>query len=237
MGNLRVGHLVEAGIWLGLACVLLVYSFEFEREIEIYKYGASAWPRAIIALMVIAALGQLVWQWRRGDGEGQGMLGAAADEGAESAAREAGHTSVRFYAHTGLLLIVPFAYMRVPAWIAQVLSLEKDGLHIVKLIVAALAVGVFIALMARNKVGAMLALPILFAALLQDLGFYALAPVFILGVMYLMGERRVRWMVPLTVVLYGIMLLLFLNLLYVGLPTGNISPFYEYGTWVVKVLQ
>ena len=83
--------------------MLLVYSFEFEQEIEIYKYGASAWPRAIIALMVTAAVGQLVWQWRTGDGEGQGMLGAAADEGAESAAREAGHTSVRFHAHTALL--------------------------------------------------------------------------------------------------------------------------------------
>lgn len=237
MGNLRVGHLVEAGLWLGFALFLYIFSFQFEKEIEIYKYGASAWPRAIILLMVIAAVGQLLWHWRRGDGGSEGMLGAASDDGAENAARDAGHSNVAWYALTAVQLAIPFLYMRVPHWMESAAALDKGGLHSAKLACAAIAIGVFAWLMRKNKVGAILALPILFAAMLQDLGFYAIAPFFILGVMYLMGEKRVKWMVPITVLLYGLILFLFLNLLYVGLPTGNVSPFYDFGTWVVKVLQ
>ncbi len=46
MGNLRTGHIVEGAIWLSLCLFLFAYSFEFDRDIEIYKFGASAWPRA-----------------------------------------------------------------------------------------------------------------------------------------------------------------------------------------------
>ncbi|MGD2173591.1 MAG: tripartite tricarboxylate transporter TctB family protein, partial [Gammaproteobacteria bacterium] len=67
MGKLRTGHLVEAGLWLCLCLFLYTFSFQFERPIEIYKFGASAWPRAIILLMAIAALGQLYHQWKYGD--------------------------------------------------------------------------------------------------------------------------------------------------------------------------
>ena len=59
--------MVEAGLWLSLCLFLFIYSFEFNQEIEIYKFGASAWPRAIILLIAIAAIGQLVHHWLRGD--------------------------------------------------------------------------------------------------------------------------------------------------------------------------
>lgn len=237
MGNLRIGHLVEAGLWLGLALVLYLYSFDFEQEIEIYKYGASSWPRVIIGLVVLAALGQLYWNWRRGDGDSEGMLGAASDDGAQTAAQEAGHATLGWYLFTGLLLTLPFLYLRVPHWIAQGIGLEKDGLGAIKLFCGAAVLAVFIWLMPRNKVGAILALPILFAAFLQDFGFYAMAPLFIMSVMFLMGEQRWKHMLAVTAGLYGLLLFLFLSLLYVGLPTGNVSPFYDFGTWVVTVLQ
>ena len=32
MGKLRTGHLVEAGLWLGLCLFLYIYSFEFDQE-------------------------------------------------------------------------------------------------------------------------------------------------------------------------------------------------------------
>jgi hypothetical protein len=67
MGKLRTGHLVEAGLWLGLCLFLYIYSFEFEKDIEIYKFGATAWPRTIILLIAIAALGQFFHHWKRGD--------------------------------------------------------------------------------------------------------------------------------------------------------------------------
>ena len=31
MGNLKTGHIVEAGLWLLLALVLFIYSFEFNQ--------------------------------------------------------------------------------------------------------------------------------------------------------------------------------------------------------------
>ena len=37
MGKLRIGHLVEAGLWLSLCLFLYVYSFEFDRDIEILQ--------------------------------------------------------------------------------------------------------------------------------------------------------------------------------------------------------
>ena len=237
MGKLRPGHFVEAGLWLALAAVLYVYSFEFDQSIEIYKYGAAAWPRAILLLIVIAAVGQLLYHWKSGDEATSGTLGAASDDGAEEAAKESGHSSIRWYVSTFVLLLIPFAYMRVPEWVVQIISLEENALPSVKLICAAVLVVLYVFLMRRNHVGGILALPILFAALLEDLGFYATAPFFIIGVMYLMGERRPQWKVMVMALVLGILLFLFVSLLYVGLPTGNISPFYEFGNWVVTLLQ
>ena len=65
MGKLRIGHLVEAGFWLGLCLFLYIYSFEFDKDIEIYKFGATAWPRAVILLIAIAAIGVILVTARR----------------------------------------------------------------------------------------------------------------------------------------------------------------------------
>ncbi len=236
-GNLRIGHIVEAGIWFGLVIILYIYSFEFEQEIEIYKFGASAWPRAILLLIAIAALGQLVTHWRQGDRGGSNMIGQASDDGAGESATEAKHNNVRWYAWTAFLVAIPFVYMNLPEWIASAMSMEKEGLNSVKLVSAGLLVAVYIFAIRGNHVGGILALPILFAAFLQDFGFYAMAPIFILGVMYLMGERRYKRMGVIMLIVFAILLLLFVTILYVGLPTGNISPFYEFGTTIVNILQ
>ena len=80
-------------------------------------------------------------------------------------------------------------------------------------------------------------LPLFFAALLEDFGFYTLAPFFIIGIMYLFGERRPKPMALIMALIYGLLLLLFVNILFVGLPVGNIKPFYDIGSWIVTVLQ
>lgn len=237
MGNLRIGQIVEAALWLGFAIFLFAYSFEFDREIEIYKYGAAAWPRAILLLIVIAAVGQLLQQWFRGDEASSDMVGQAVDDGAHEAAEEAHHNTLAWYLYTFAILVLPFAYILVPDWIAAAMGLEKAGLHIAKLVVAASLLALFIALVRGNQLGGMIALPIMFAAMLQDLGFYALAPFFIMAVMYLMGERRFRRMLVIAAAIYILLLALFVSLLYVGLPTGNISPFYDFGTGMVTILQ
>ncbi len=234
MGNLKTGHLVEAGLWLLLAFVLFIYSFEFNKSIEIYRFGASGWPRAIILLIVIAALGQLAWHWKRGEGGATSKLNAAADDSVEA---PEDHSSLGWYVHTFAMVAIPFVYMRVPDFIGGMMGLPADGLGTIKMLTAAPLILVFAWMAWRNHVGGMLALPIFFAALLEDMGFYALAPVFAMGIMFLMGERRIKWMSGVAAGVFGILLLLFVKLLYVGLPTGNIRPFYDFGNWVVTVLQ
>ncbi len=234
MGNLKTGHLVEAGIWLLFALVLFIFSFEFNKSIEIYKFGASGWPRALILLIALAAIGQLVWHWKQGEGGATGELNKASDD---SVAAPDEHSSLSWYLHTFAMLAIPFVYMQVPVWIGNSMGLASDQLGPIKMMTAVPLLALFIWMAYRNQIGGMLALPIFFAAMLEDFGFYALAPLFAMGVMYLMGERRLRWMAAVAAGVFGILLLLFVKLLYVGLPTGIVRPFYDYGSWLVTLLQ
>jgi len=111
MGKLTVGHLVETAIWLGLAVILYYYSFEFDRSIEIYRYGAATWPRAIIVLMVVAALGNLYYHWRWGD-EAQGQSIGGTSDSPDEAMQTTGdeQDSMAYYVRIGLMLILPFVY-------------------------------------------------------------------------------------------------------------------------------
>lgn len=237
MGKLRTGHLVEAGLWLSLCLVLYIYSFEFDQDIEIYKFGATAWPRTIILLMAIAAIGQLVHHWLKGDETSSDMISAAVDDGAEEAAHEAHHEGLKWYLSTLALLTIPFIYMRVPDWIAGTTDPGDTGLHITRIIVAAILVAIVLYYIRHYRVRVALMLPLFFAALLEDFGFYTLAPFFIIGVMYLFGERRPKPMALVMALIYGLLLMLFVNILFVGLPVGNIKPFYDIGSWIVTVLQ
>ena len=237
MGKLRPGHLVEAGLWLGLCLFLYIYSFDFEQKIEIYKFGASAWPRAIILLMAIAAIGQLVHHRLKGDESSSQLISAAVDEGAEEAAHQSHHENVKWYLSTLALLSIPFIYMRLPDWIATWIGADKTGLHITRVVIAAILVAIVVYFVRHHRVRVALMLPLFFAALLEDFGFYVVAPFFIIGVMYVFGERRPKHMAVITAFIYGLVLLLFVSVLYVGLPVGNIRPFYDIGSWVVTVLQ
>ncbi len=237
MGRLRPGHLVEAGFWLGLCLFLYLYSFEFDRDIEIYQFGASGWPRAIILLMALAAIGQLVHHYFKGDESSSQMISAAVDDGSEEAAHEAHHETVKWYLSTFALLSIPFIYMRVPEWIAGTSEPGDPGLHTARLIVAAILVAIVVYFIRHHRVRVALMFPLFFAALLEDFGFYFLAPFFIIGVMYLFGERRAKPMALIMALILGFMLTLFVKILYVGLPVGNIEPFYSFGSSVVTVLQ
>ncbi len=237
MGQLRTGHLVEAGIWLLLCLILFIYSFEFDQGIEIYKFGATAWPRAIILLMAIAALGQLFHHWKRGDETSSEIISAATDEGSGETTKDAHYSDFNWYLSTFGLLLIPFAYLRVPGWIVTLVSAEGMSIHVIKIICAAILIGTFMFYMRRNILGAMLTLPLFFAALLEDMGFYSLAPFFIIGVMFMMGERKAKPMVLVAALVFGLLLLMFVKILYIGLPVGNIHPFYDIGSWVVTVLQ
>ena len=116
-------------------------------------------------------------------------------------------------------------------------ELDKAGVHSVKLIAAPVLLVVYVLLARGNHVGAILTLPLFFAAMLEDLGFYSMAPLFIVGVTLLMGERRPQWIALTAALIMGVLLFTFVSLLYVGLPTGNISPFYDLSHWIVTMIQ
>ncbi|MGI9311413.1 MAG: hypothetical protein ACR2P7_07770 [bacterium] len=266
MRRMRVGAVVEAALWLSLAAFLYAYSFDFDREIEIYKFGASAWPRAILLLIAIAAIGQLAHHWhaaRRGERDAiesqsapdastsrieQDAIESHAEQSAtespsavsrtaESTAAQTSRGALKWHLSTFALIALPFAYIVLPSALQSWLALDKSALHALKLICAGALIALYLFGLRGNLVGAILALPIFFGALMQDFGFYALAPAFAVGVMYLMGERRPGWIALVAAIIVALLLLLFVGVLYVGLPTGNISPFYEFGTGIVNLLQ
>lgn len=233
MSKLKFSHYFEVFFWLALVAFFFAYSFEFNQDIEIYRYGATLWPRVILLLIALAAIGQFFDQRRHGNKASSNTMAAAHEE--PDANPE--HTGFKWYVSTFVLLAIPFIYMVVPEKIAAIRGIEESALGQFKLICAAVLFVVYLAITWRNHVGGILALPIFFAALLEDVGFYALTPVFIVGVMVLMGERRSSRIALITPLIFGLLLAFFVSLLYVGLPTGNISPFYDFGNWVVTLLQ
>ena len=66
MGRLSRSEIIEAGFWLGFALLAFAFSFDFNREIEIYEFGASGWPRVVILLIAVAALCQVGQSLRDG---------------------------------------------------------------------------------------------------------------------------------------------------------------------------
>lgn len=233
MNRLKTSHIVEVAFWLALVLFFFYHSYEFDKDIEIYKYGASSWPRAILLLIALAAIGQVFDQRKNGDKASSNTMAAAH----EDTAQETEYGGLRWYAGTFLLLLLPFIYMILPERIVAAMSMEPEGLDQVKKFCALGLFLIYLVFGWKNHVGAILTLPIFFAALMEDMGFYALAPVFIIGIMILMGERRVSRMALVMPFIYGLLLAFFVSLLYVGLPTGNVKPFYDFGNWVVTLLQ
>lgn len=178
MGRLKSAHVIEACIWLAIVAVFYAFSFEFNQPIEIYKFGATAWPRTVVALLLIATLGNLYYHYRNGSAAQQGRLGLAATEGAP-------------------------------------LDLG-DRAFVLKML-------------------AVLLTPFLFAVLLKPVGIYFSAPFFIAAIMWLFGERRLQAILIMTAVIYVIFLGLFLVILNAPLPQGNMSPFYDYSSWILKM--
>ncbi len=173
-------HLLKSGVfellfWLVLAALGFYFSLEFDRKIEFYRFGAANWPRAILALIVVAALGQW-WTHRRSTAV------SGPESGDESAASERGGS-------VGLRLAITFA------------------------------------------------LPLLYAALWEQIGFYVLTPLFLIAYLYLIGERRVQWLIGAPLVIFGALTFIFTRLLYVGLPVGNWRPFYDISHWLVALLR
>lgn len=66
MGRLSKPNLIEAAVWFLIAAIFFAYTFEFNQPIEIYKFGATAWPRVIVVLLFVATAGNLYYQYVHG---------------------------------------------------------------------------------------------------------------------------------------------------------------------------
>jgi len=178
LGQLTKSHLVESAVWALIALVFFGYSFEFNQPIEIYKFGATAWPRVILFLLLLVTAGNLYHHYVHGSKVQKGRVGIAeTDESATD------------YSDPGTLM----------------------------------------------KVIAVLFTPFIFAYLLKPVGMYSAAPVFIAMIIWLFGERRWKWILVITLLIYAILLGLFVVILNAPLPQGNMSPFYDYSGFVLKM--
>lgn len=176
MPRLSAGQWFELGFWIVFAAVAYGFSFEFDREIEMFRFGASGWPRVIIVLIVIAVAGQLFQDIRAGNAD----PGDIAEPGPSGTRNDPGST-------------------------------------------VAIAIT--------------LALPILYASLLEYTGYYFTTPLFLAAYLYVTGERRVRWLVVVPLVIYVVLTILFTRFLYVGLPVGYWPGFYDFSNWLIVFIR
>ena len=64
MRGISAPQWIEFGFWLTFAGLAWYFSYEFSRDVEMYRFGADGWPRLVIALVVVAACGQLYYAWQ-----------------------------------------------------------------------------------------------------------------------------------------------------------------------------
>ena len=83
MGKLNSFHIIETSIWLFITLVFFIFSFEFNQNIEIYRFGATGWPRAVLVLLTLVSLGNFYHLWRNGDAIQPGRVGFSSDDNEE----------------------------------------------------------------------------------------------------------------------------------------------------------
>lgn len=175
----------EAGLWIAFAAIAYYFSFEFDKEVQIYRFGAAGWPRAVIVLIVIAALCQA----------------ATVLLAARRAAAEAD---------------------RVPRERAAREGPGDEETH---------------DRLSGFRIAAILVLPLIYAGLMEQMGFYFLTPFFILAFLLLAGERRWQMLVGVSLGIYVFMVIVFGRFLYINLPVGNWHPFYDFSNWLLVLIR
>ena len=177
MGKHRTSDVIEAIFWLALAVIFFSVSFQFNQPIEIYKFGATGWPRVILFLTAVVAIGNFYQAYIKGAVAQKGRVGASEE------AETVHYKSFSQYLQTAWLLILPLIY----------------------------------------------------AVTLKPVGFYCGTPFFIALIMVAWGERRVSFIIYNTLIIYGLLLLLFMVVLNAPLPQGNVSPFYDVSAFILRM--
>ena len=170
-------HFIESTVWVSLVILLFAFSFEFDKEIEIYKFGAAGWPRAILGMLLLVIVGNIFHQMRHGDNIQTGRVGVSDDEMSD---------------------------------------VDRTFGSVATLTLFLLA-------------------PLLYAWSLKPIGFYSATPFFIASIICLLGEFRLRRILSITALIYGLLILLFLLILNAPLPQGTVSPFYDFSAFMLRI--
>ena len=177
MTKLKTRHIVETLVWLLTVVVFFVYSFEFNQEIEIYKFGATGWPRVILGILLLVTLGNFLHLYKKGSEAQHGRVGISDQEE----------------------------------------DISYDGVGSVQ------------------KLVAILILPFIFSWSLKPVGFYAATPIFVVLLIFLLGEKRIKWVLANTLIIYFLIIFLFMVLLNAPLPQGNVFPFYDFSALMLTL--
>ena len=177
MTKLKTRHIVETLVWLLTVVVFFVYSFEFNQEIEIYKFGATGWPRVILGILLLVTLGNFLHLYKKGSEAQHGRVGISDQEE----------------------------------------DISYDGVGSVQ------------------KLVAILILPFIFSWSLKPVGFYAATPIFVVLLIFLLVEKRIKWVLANTLIIYFLIIFLFMVLLNAPLPQGNVFPFYDFSALMLTL--
>lgn len=78
---------------------------------------------------------------------------------------------------------------------------------------------------------------IAYAYFLSRTGFYITTPAFILLFLFSMGLRDIKKILLVSLIVYSLLLLVFVRLLYLPLPTGSWGLFYEANNWLLSFIR
>jgi hypothetical protein len=53
--------IIEGLIWITIACVAFVLTYQFNEPLAQYRYGASGWPRTLLLAIAVFALINVLW--------------------------------------------------------------------------------------------------------------------------------------------------------------------------------
>jgi len=174
---------LEWGGWIALAAAGYWFTFDFDEPLDVYRFGASGWPRFLLVCIVIGATLQAIFgllQLRR-----EARVAAVDRKGAGLADGISGAERLRF---------------------------------------SPMLLGIF-------------TLPLAYLVLMPRVGFFITTPVFVLAFLLVLQVRRLRLLIGVTAIAYGLVLLIFVRLFYVALPVGNWPIFYDVNNWIVVTVR
>ncbi len=79
--------------------------------------------------------------------------------------------------------------------------------------------------------------PLIYLYVMPAVGFYVATPIFIVILLLLLEVRSLPAIATVTVIVYGLALLIFTRLFYVALPTGHIEAFYDINNAIISIVR